>query len=81
MSDYVESYSLWVMPAGQQAERLQSEIDTLAASHNGPNFEPHVTVLPDIKRPREEVIAICQKLASQLKVGWAMRYASTLWYT
>lgn len=75
MSDYVESYSLWVMPSGEQAERLQSEIDMLAAAQNGPHFEPHVTVLPDIKRPREEVVAICEKLASQLKVSCRIRCA------
>jgi hypothetical protein len=75
--DCIESYSLWVMPSGQHAEQLQAEINKLSEEHNGPPFEPHVTVLPDIQRPREEVVAICEQLASKLKVRPAGRRSTT----
>ena len=67
-----ESYSLWVMPKGSQmADQLQREIEVLAASQPGsPVFPPHVTVLGDIKKGREQVVALVQQLAAKLKVWY-----------
>lgn len=65
----MESYSLWVMPSsGVTATALAKEIGTQAKLHSSPVFSPHVTLLPDIRRPRQEVIEMTEKLASQLKV-------------
>jgi hypothetical protein len=65
------------MPSGTHAQQLREEINSLSLQHNGPPFEPHVTLLPDIKRPREEVIAICAQLASTLKVRRCLGEGST----
>ncbi|GAX73218.1 hypothetical protein CEUSTIGMA_g671.t1 [Chlamydomonas eustigma] len=65
---YVESYSLWVMPKGKTAEILRKEIKTLSAAYPpAPDFEPHVTLLPDIKIPGQDVIAKAKELASALQ--------------
>lgn len=79
------THSLWVsmpwdspisrcvqlMPKGDTAERLQREIKLLAAAHaHAPEFQPHVTLIPDIKLQGEEVVARTKELASRLKV-WA----------
>lgn len=59
------------MPKGDTAERLQREIKLLAAAHaHAPEFQPHVTLIPDIKLQGEEVVARTKELASRLKV-WA----------
>ncbi|MEW5301568.1 MAG: hypothetical protein WDW36_004421 [Sanguina aurantia] len=64
----VESYSLWVMPrSSATAAALTREIGTQAKLHSSPVFSPHVTLLPDIRRPRQEVVGMTQKLAARLK--------------
>ncbi|GLC45448.1 hypothetical protein PLESTM_001735800 [Pleodorina starrii] len=62
-----EQYSIWAMPKGPMGDRLRSEIAHLAQRHGGPAFPPHVTVLGDIERPREEVMAMMKELAAQVK--------------
>lgn len=70
----MESYSLWVMPSsGATATALAKEIGAQAKLHSSPVFSPHVTLLPDIRRPRQEVIKMTEKLASQLKVRHFLR--------
>ena len=67
--EYEESYSLWLMPKGGTAQLLQKEIDTLARGHPGaPVFEPHVTLLPDVRLPGEQVVAKARELAALVKV-------------
>ena len=69
VSEYKESYSLWLCPKGSVAQKLKKEILTLSASHPGsPVFEPHVTLLPDIHLSGEEVVAKAKELAGILKV-------------
>ncbi|GIL83708.1 hypothetical protein Vretimale_10495 [Volvox reticuliferus] len=62
-----ESYSIWAMPKGKLADQLRGEIAHLAQRHGGPAFPPHVTVLGDIERPREEAQALMKELAAQVK--------------
>ncbi|MEW5319144.1 MAG: hypothetical protein WDW38_010313 [Sanguina aurantia] len=49
------------------AAALTREIGTQAKLHSSPVFSPHVTLLPDIRRPRQEVVGMTQKLAARLK--------------
>ena len=65
---YEESYSLWLMPQGGTAQLLQKEIDSLGASHGAPLFQPHVTLLPDIRLPGEQVVSKTKELADKVKV-------------
>ncbi|GLI64324.1 hypothetical protein VaNZ11_007551 [Volvox africanus] len=62
-----ESYSIWAMPRGKLGDQLRGEIAHLAQRHGGPAFPPHVTVLGDIERPREEAQALMKELAAQVK--------------
>ncbi len=58
------------MPKGKTSELLQREINSLAASHPpAPAFQPHVTLLPDVRLPGEEVVAKAKQLAAALKVS------------
>lgn len=62
-----DNYSLWVLPPpGPLRQRLQAEIDALAEKYGGPKFPAHVTVLPDIKQPRDQLLATAASLAAQL---------------
>jgi hypothetical protein len=57
------------MPKGKIAEILQKEINALATAYPpAPVFEPHVTLLPDIKISAQEVVAKAKELASNLHV-------------
>ncbi|EFJ50788.1 hypothetical protein VOLCADRAFT_120612 [Volvox carteri f. nagariensis] len=62
-----EYYSLWAMPKGKLGDQLRSEIAHLAQRYGGPAFPPHVTVLGDIEKSREEVQALAKELAAQVK--------------
>ncbi|MFH2019929.1 MAG: hypothetical protein ABIJ34_00805 [archaeon] len=55
--------SLWIMPTNGSYERLVALIKNLANKYNGPIFEPHITLLGDITRSKEDVITRAIQLA------------------
>ena len=57
------------MLAGPLAERLQSEISHLQQLHRGVHFEPHVTLLADIKSTEHNILETSARLAASVKVG------------
>lgn len=65
---YPESYSLWASPPkdSKMFGQLRGEIEHLAAKHGAPTFNPHVTVLGDIMRPKQEVLDVARQLAQQV---------------
>ncbi|KAG1676743.1 hypothetical protein FOA52_005032 [Chlamydomonas sp. UWO 241] len=66
--EWKESYSLWVVPGGTQAAKLQLEIDTLREAHPGaPPFRAHVTVLSGISGPGEAAVAKAAKVAAAVQ--------------
>jgi hypothetical protein len=68
-SNMTDLYSLWVVPTGTTAEKLELEIKTLAEAHGGPKFPPHVTVAPCIAGSEADVVAKkTQQLATSLQV-------------
>lgn len=73
-----ENYSLWIQPAGPLADKLRAEIAAQAAAYGGPQFEPHVTLLPDIPGGRQHALDTSAALAAQLKVWLAGRHAGCL---
>jgi 2'-5' RNA ligase len=54
---------------GDLAERLQQDIDRLAAEHEAPTFEPHVTLLGGTEQSEEDAVRITADLAQSLQVG------------
>mmetsp|Transcript_34080 Transcript_34080/g.86256 ORF Transcript_34080/g.86256 Transcript_34080/m.86256 type:complete len:190 (-) Transcript_34080:418-987(-) len=69
MSGGEESYSIWLSPAPDSPlyAQLEKEMGALRAEYGGPQFQPHVTLLGDIRRPRDDVAATAQALAAQIK--------------
>jgi len=44
-----ENYSLWFMPTGKIYHKYKNIIKDLAKKYNSPTFEPHVTLIGNIK--------------------------------
>lgn len=66
--EWKESYSIWLMPADASVSgMLQREILAQAAKYQAPRFEPHVTLLGGIDRPRQEVLDTTALLAAHLQ--------------
>jgi 2'-5' RNA ligase len=63
---------------GELAERLQQDIDRLAAEHEAPSFEPHVTLLGGTEQSEEDALRITADLAQSLQVEHAMTTCVTL---
>lgn len=70
MAGAVHNYSLWMEPAaGAVQDRLRREVRAQAAALPGaPEFEPHVTLLPDVKSADEPtLLATAAALATRLE--------------
>lgn len=46
-----DSYALWLIPEGVAYDLTKGYIDKLSDIYHLPNFEPHITVLSDIRSP------------------------------
>lgn len=62
-----EQYSLWITPSGEVKDILQKIINKLSSSYNGPIFEPHMTLLGNIKTNKDQMIENARKLSSMLR--------------
>jgi len=58
--------SLWLVPDGAAYELLAARIRTLAASHGGPVFPPHVTLLGGLSDEHEQVVASARRLVGSM---------------
>ena len=58
--------SLWLVPDGAAYELLAARIRALAASHRGPVFPPHVTLLGGLPDEAEGVVAFACRLAGSM---------------
>jgi hypothetical protein len=71
-----DSYSLWLKPpVGPLYIKLEREISAQAKEHNGPPFEPHVTLLGGIEGEQQAVLGTAKTLADKLKVRNPVRRA------
>lgn len=64
------AYSLWIVPTGDLASRLQSTIDQLGKKYSGPQFRPHVTLFSRCHEKEEETVQSAKALAERLTVGF-----------
>lgn len=44
-----KGYSLWLMPYRKVYYKLKELISQLSKSHSSPDFEPHVTLIGEVK--------------------------------
>mgnify|MGYP001558480904 FL=1 len=59
--------SIWLMPEGEQYNRFSKIISDLSKKHNGPKFKPHLTLLGDIERDKEDVLNRANQLTQVVK--------------
>jgi 2'-5' RNA ligase len=60
-----DTFSLWLIPAGQAYSLLSGYITQLSEAYNLPKFEPHVTVLGGMRQPETFAMrALAGSLAS-----------------
>src|SRR5205814_8683705 len=57
--------SLWLAPGARARLRLRRLIAELAREHGSPVFEPHVTLLPGLRLPADELRAGARELAER----------------
>ena len=57
--------SLWLMPEGEEHDRLSALIDRLAARFGTASFAPHVTLLPGLPGPEREVLETARVVAAE----------------
>ncbi len=64
--DHAHGLSFWLTLEGAASERLREVLARLAGRLGGPEFEPHVTLLPGLTLPEAEVLARGAELAGSL---------------
>ncbi|KAG0492981.1 hypothetical protein HPP92_006379 [Vanilla planifolia] len=62
-----ESYSVWALPLADVKDRLKFLMSSLRCEFGGPSFEPHITVVGDLRLRRNDAIASLRSAASSLK--------------
>lgn len=60
-----KEYSIWLMPKGTVYDRLSEIISGISQEYKVPNFQPHVTLIGELKG-NEELITRTKLLASQI---------------
>lgn len=60
-------YSLWLLLPGEVRSRYAALIETLSRRHDTPRFEPHVTLLGDLRGEEQELGALTRDLARRLE--------------
>ncbi len=61
-------YSIWLIPSSPTFENIQNCIRTLSEKHNGPIFEPHITILGNIEKDLGSITTTLEKLANNVHV-------------
>ena len=61
-----ELYSLWLMPEGRIAERLQTLITNLSNQYKTPDFPPHVTLIGALNLPEAKAVAKTAQVAERI---------------
>ncbi len=56
-------HSIWLRPARDDLRFLESVVTDLASGFNSPIFEPHATLVPDMRRSADELLPLVLSLA------------------
>lgn len=74
MSSVYVAYSIWLLPAEDDYDRLARIVDDLAPLFRSPPFPPHLTVQGDLRKPLADVSAAARELAATLPAQrWPVR--------
>src|SRR5699024_9817509 len=61
------TYSLWFRPFGEVGFELKEQIKEISKHYNAPFFQPHVTLLGNLKENQTELVQLTETLAHSLK--------------
>ncbi len=61
-----DGYSIWFVPQGKDFTKFKNLINNISKENNSPLFDPHATLLPNVKLPLKEIESKVQKLAQQI---------------
>ena len=64
-------HSIWLMPSADACARFSDYISQLSKHWSGPVFPPHITLLGDLNRSADSLIAECAVTFSALPAGRA----------
>lgn len=62
MSMEQRKYSLWVVPKAEAGNQVQAIVDSLAETHQAPEFTPHLTVAANIMADDTELLDVKQSI-------------------
>lgn len=63
----MSDHSIWLRPAQDDLDFLKKIVQDLSDSFSSPVFEPHATLVPDMKRSAEELLPQVAALAMERK--------------
>ncbi|XP_074272399.1 cyclic phosphodiesterase-like [Silene latifolia] len=72
MDSEKQVFSVWGLPTEEVRERVKKVMKTLAAEFNGPEFEPHVTIVRAIKLTQEDAINKFNSACTDLKKAYVV---------
>ncbi len=61
-----ERYSIWALPEQSTEQELQKIITLFSQLYGGPHFEPHMTLLGDVKGESAQMVDVVDELAAGL---------------
>jgi 2'-5' RNA ligase len=56
-------YSIWLIPEGEDREKLQKVVNTLAGEFGAPVFQPHITIVPDYEAELNDILDVLPGLS------------------
>ncbi|KAK9714492.1 hypothetical protein RND81_06G098600 [Saponaria officinalis] len=67
MGSETEAYSVWGLPTEEVRNKVKNVMQTLANEFNGPEFEPHVTLVGAIKLTPDDALSMFKSACVDLK--------------
>lgn len=88
VSEALPKHALWLRPFGEAAYELKQHINALSQKYNTPPFEPHITLVSDLRRPQHELIQLTDVLGGAIspftieltRLGYNDNYYQSLFY-
>ncbi|KAH9627288.1 hypothetical protein KSS87_013533 [Heliosperma pusillum] len=72
MESEKQAYSVWGLPTEEARERMKKVMKTLATEFNGPEFEPHVTIVGAINLTLQDALNKFSSACNDLKKAYVV---------